>query len=129
VSAPRLTFSQRRPPFADRAEAEVGIGDLTLEIHRFSDEPVEAKISGYKTGRKSEFVSIKVSAFTDTMATWRRLDKMRVFHKIERAQLRESDDLARLLVGCGLRHVPYAGYQYALDGGEGEKRRIKELHS
>jgi hypothetical protein len=129
VSAPRLTFSQRRPPFRDGAEAEIGIGDLTLEVHRFTDEPLSAKLGGYTTGRKEKFVAVKVSAFTDVMATWRRLDRMRVFHKIERAQLRDSDDLARLLVGCGLRHVPYAGYQYALDGGEGEKRRIKELHS
>lgn len=125
----RLSFYQCRPPFSDHAEAEICVGDLTLGVYRFSDELHSAKVSGYKTGRKSEFIAVRVSSFTDTMATWRRLDRMRVFHKIERAQLRNSDDLARLLVGCGLRHVPYAGYQYALDSGAGEKRRIKELHS
>jgi hypothetical protein len=129
MSTRRLTFSQHRPPFRDGAEAEIGIGDLTLEVHRFSDEPLSAMLGGYTTGRKSEFVAVRVSAFTDAIVTWRKLDRMRVFHKIERAQLRNSADLARLLVGCGLRHVPYAGYQYALDGGAGEKRRIKELHS
>lgn len=123
----RLSFYQRQPHQTDRAgiEAEIAIGDLTLVVHRFTQG---SPFLG--TPRvDDEFVSVKVEAFTDAMSTWRRLDKMRVFHKIERADLRDSDDLARLLVGCGLRHVPFAGHQYEPDAGEGERRRIKQLHA
>jgi hypothetical protein len=76
----------------------------------------------------NKLIAVNVSAFTDAMAIWRQLDKMRVFHKIERASLRDSDDLARLLVACGLRHVPHPGSQYEADGGAAEESRIKELH-
>jgi hypothetical protein len=123
----RLSFYQRQPDktSSPSVEAEIAIGDLTLKVHRFTQS---SPFLGLST-RHDEFVSVKVEAFTDVMAIWRRLDKMRVFHKIEHANLRDSDDLARLLVGCGLRHVPFAGYQYEPDAGEGEKRRIKQLHA
>src|SRR5689334_13492779 len=112
MSARRLHFYQGRPPFSDGAEAEISIdGSLKLAIYRFGNEPLSAVLGGYRTGRKEEFVAVEVSTFTDCMSTWRRLDKMRVFHKIERAKLRSSDDLARLLVACGLRHIPFPGYQ------------------
>lgn len=128
----RLSFYQRtahqiQPDVG--LEAEIAIGDLTLGVYRFSDDPLDAKIGGYRTGRMEKTVAVRVETFTDCMGTWRKLDAMRVFHKIERAQLKGSDDLARLLVACGLRHVPFVGYQYERDHGATEKARIKALHS
>jgi hypothetical protein len=120
----RLSFYQPRQAHRAGAESEIAIGDLTLVVHRFTSGD-----GVFVSEHPDEFVSVKVEAFTDAMSTWRRLDKMRVFHKIERADLSDSDDLARLLVGCGLRHVPFAGYQYEPDAGEGEKRRIRQLHA
>jgi hypothetical protein len=117
MSARRISFYQCRPigDLTSRGiEAEIAVGDLTLMVYRFN---------------ASTSVSVRVEAFTDCMSTWRRLDKMRVFYKIERAELRDADDLARLLVNCGLRHVPAAGYQYTPDGGAAERARVKALHS
>jgi hypothetical protein len=134
VSAARLKFYQRTPRQIQGTvdpglEAEIAIGDLTLCVYRFTMSDPLASLRGSGHRRKDEHVSVKVELFTDQLATFRRLDKMRVFNKIERAKLRDSDDLARLLVACGLRHVPFAGYQYEPDGGASEKRRIKNLHS
>lgn len=128
----RLSFYQRTPHQILQPdvglEAEIAIGDLTLGVYRFFDETPHAKICGYSTGRMDELVAVRVETFTDCMSIWRKLDTMRVFHKIERARLKNSDDLARLLVACGLRHVPFAGYQYERDHGTTEKARIKALH-
>lgn len=123
--AARLKFYQRAPGQVSQdrgVEAEISIGDLSLVVYRLK------RTTRYGLSRHDEYVSVKVEAFTDAMAIWRRLDRMRVFHKIERAALLDSDDLARLLVACGLRHVPFPGAQYEDDGGESEKRRIKQLH-
>lgn len=95
-------------------EAEIRIGDLSLEIHRIE-----------RNGARF----VKVCVFTDMMAIWRRLDTMRVFHKIERAEIRDSDDLARLLVAYGLRHVPYPGFFRDEPVGIAEKARVKAIHS
>jgi hypothetical protein len=122
MAAARLRFYQQSPELTPKlwfpelgVEARIQVGDLGLCVYRFRNH--------------DKHVAVKVEAFTDVMSVWRRLDGMRVFHKIERADLTSSDDLARLLVACGLRHVPYTGYQYADDGGASEKLRIKNLHA
>jgi hypothetical protein len=126
VSARRLTFYQQAPrDLPPRVEDEIRIGDLSLYVYRFGGGELAP---GVRTPI-NEHVSVKVAVFTDSMATWRRLDRMRVFHKIERAQLATSDDLARLLASCGLRHIPHPGSEYEPDGGEAESARIERIHA
>lgn len=73
-------------------------GELMLMLYRFSSGD-----GVFMAERRDPLLSIQICAFDDALGTLRALDQMRVLDKIKRAELRSRDDLARLLVNCGLR--------------------------
>lgn len=127
----KLKFYQCRPRSIDPmwrvGEIVIYAGSGGASISLWCNRSVTSQ--GFTRTPADELVYVAAEVFTDSVSIFRRLDKMRVFTKIDRAKLRNSDDLARLLVRCGLEHVEKPGAQYDPDGGASQRRRIKELHS
>lgn len=114
--AAKLRFYQRGHR-AQRDEIAIG-SDLTLAFYKFN----------YGHGDvRNDLIAVKIEFYTDSVAIFRRLDQLGVPLSIERSKLRTSDDVARLLVRRGLKHVPRPG----LWGGDlaAEIKRIEAVHA